>query len=249
MLFRWFCLCVLLVYVGCNRLPPERLQTFQDAQSAFDAEEYRLSATLYQQLLDRGIHSGTVYYNLGNAWAKADEPARAVAAYYHAKRYIPNDPYLIANFRTVLANNGGTMLTLERSLVDYLFFWQNWLGVHTKIWSSLVLTGLTFGGGLLYLFRQSKRLKRCVVGLAMLTAIALTSVGYDWYRFDRIERIIVTMSTLPRKGNSEQYEPALVTPISFGTPAIILDERSGWYLLRFPSGQEGWIPQTQTFPM
>jgi SH3-like domain-containing protein len=54
---------------------------------------------------------------------------------------------------------------------------------------------------------------------------------------------------LPRKGNSEQYEPAFVSPVPFGTPAVVLDERNGWYFLRFSNGQEGWLLESQTFRM
>lgn len=245
----WFFLCFSLMCFGCSRMPPEHWQLFQDAQSAFDAGEYQKAAALYEQLLDQEGGSGTIYYNLGNAWARADEPVRAIAAYYRAKRYAPNDPHLNANLSVVLTSNGGTIPPSESSYVSFLFFWQNWVGYHTKIWCSLVLTALTFFGGVLYLYRSSKRLKRYLTGAAVLTAIALASAGYDWYRFENIKYIVVTTNVLPRKGNSEQYELALITPISFGTPAAILDERSGWYFLRFPNGLEGWLPRSQTFPL
>jgi len=247
MILRGFVLCFSLFCFGCRAVPPEHLRTFHDAQSAFDAEEYRQSAALYEQLLDQGVRSGVIYYNLGNAWAKADDPVRAVAAYYHAKRYIPNDPHLNANLQTVLTNNGGTMPPPENSFVDLIFFWQNLIGFHAKIWGSLVLTALTFLGGVLCLFRQSKRLKRFSISSAILAAIALTSVGYDWYRFEGIEQVMVTANVLLRKGNSEQYEPAFVSPIPFGTSAVILDERGDWYFLRLSNGQEGWLPCSQTF--
>jgi len=245
MCVRGFILCIPLICFGCSAVSPERLQTFQDAQSAFDAENYRQAVTLYEQVLDQGMQSGAVYYNLGNAWVKAEEPVRAVAAYYLAKRYIPNDPHLNANLQAVLTSNGGTIPPPDSSLAGYLFFWQNWIGYHTKIWCSIALAALTFLSGVLYLYRQSKRFKHYLIGLSIFAAIAFASVGYDWYRFEHIEQIIVTANALPRKGNSEQYEPAFVTPIPFGTLAVILDERSGWYLLRFPNGQEGWLPQEQ----
>ena len=227
-------------------MPTEHVRTFQDAQSAFDAGDYRQSAALYGQLLDQGVRSGTVYYNLGNAWVKADEPVRAVAAYYFAKRYIPNDPHLNANLRAVLTGNGGT-LPSESSLIESLFFWQNWVGYTEKIWFSLACAVLAFLGGVLCLFRQSKWLRRGTIGLVVFTAIAFVSVGYDWYRFERVGQVIVIAHALPRKGNSEQYEPVFVSPIPFGTLAVILDERNGWYSLRFPGGQEGWLPHSQTF--
>jgi len=237
-------------------MQPEHLRTFQDAQSAFDAEDYRLSATLYQHLLDEGVRLGAVYYNLGNAYAKSGEPVRAVAAYYFAKRYIPRDPYLNANLRAVLLENGGSLPPVDGSLTDSIFFWQESVGYSTKIWTSLTLTALTFLGGLFCLFLprkpttaspQAKWLKRCSLVSAMCSAIALVSVGYDWYRFDGVDRAIVTTNAIPRKGNSEQYEPAFVSPVPFGTQAIILDERGDWYFLRFLNGQEGWLPHSQTF--
>jgi len=244
---RCFFLVLSLVCFGCHAVQPEHLRTFQDAQSAFDAGEYRQSAILYEQLLEQGVRSGAVYYNLGNSWSKADEPVRAVAAYYLARRYIPNDPHLNANLQTVLASNGGTMSSPESSFVDLFFFWQNRVGFHAKIWSSLALTGLTFLGGVLFLYRQSKRLKRLLIGSAIFAAIAFASVGYDWYRFEGVEQVLITANVVPRKGNSEQYEPAFVAQIPFGTLAIVLDERSDWFFLRFSNGQEGWLPSSQTF--
>ena len=256
---RYFSFCMLPFYFlvllcfGCSAVPADKVHTFQEALSAYESGNYRQAAALYEQLIGQGIRSGAVYYNLGNAWARADEPVRAVAAYYLAKRYIPGDPHLNANLRVVLTSNGGIPPSAETSLIGLLFFWQNWMGYHTKLWSSAVLAALTFCGGLLCLFstqgnqRLCRRSTKITITAAALTAIALASAGYDWYRFEGTEQIIVTESVVPRKGNSEQYEPAFVSPIPFGTLAVILDERSGWYALRFPNGQEGWLPQSQTW--
>ena len=252
---RYFILCLLCLCLGCVTVLPERVRTFQDALSTYESGDYRQSAMLYEQLIEQGMQSGTVYYNLGNAWARADEPVYAIAAYYRAKQHIPNDPHLNANLRTVLMNNGGAPPPSERSLTAYFLFWQDWIGCGTKIWTSVILTVLTVFGGVLCLFLGTMKERgnvsppvRTTIILALFATIALASVGYDWYRFEGVERIIVaTTDALPRKGNSEQYEPAFMSPIPFGTLAVILDERSGWYVLRFPNGQEGWLPHAQTF--
>ena len=231
-------------------MPPEKVRTFQDALSAYEMGEYRQSAMLYERLIDQGVRSGTIYYNLGNAWARADDPVRAIAAYYLARRYIPNDPHLHANLRTVLVNNGGAPPSSDSSLIAYIFFWQDWVGYHTKIWTSILLATLTILGGILCLGARARGVRppmRITITLAIFTAIALSSVGYDWHRFEVVERLIVTEDAFPRRGNSERYEPVFVSPIPFGTLAVILDERSGWYALRFPNGQEGWLPHSQTF--
>ena len=245
---RYLFLCFTLLCFGCSAASPERVRTFQDALSAYEAGDYRQSAMLYEQLIEEGVRSGTVYYNLGNAWARADDPVRAVAAYYLARQYIPSDPRLNANLRAVLTSNGGTP-PVNNSFVAYLFFWQDWIGYDTKIWLSLALAALTFVGGILCLFvsKRQRPCRRTTIALTLCTAISLASVGYDCYRFEAVERVIVTTDAMPRKGNSEQYEPAFVSSIPFGSLAVVLDERSGWYSLRFPNGQEGWLPHSQTF--
>ena len=245
MFLRWFFPCFLVVCFGCNTLPSEHLQTFQNALSAFDAEDYPLSINLYQQLLKDGVRSGAVYYNLGNAYVKADKPLHAIATYYLARRYTPNDPHLNANLLAVLTDNGGLPPSAENSLIDSLLFWQNSVGLNAKMWGALLLATSTFVLGGIHLFRQFPLLKRCFIASAMLTVIALVSVGYDWYRYDGVEQVIVAQGGVPRKGNSEEYLPTFVSPVPFGTRAVILDERGGWYLLRFSNGQEGWLPQSQ----
>ena len=54
---------------------------------------------MYQSLLDRGIRSGAILYNQGNAFMKAGHRGQAIAAYLEAKRYLPRNPYLDANLR------------------------------------------------------------------------------------------------------------------------------------------------------
>ena len=44
-----------------------------------------------------------MYYNLGNAYFRAGEYGRAIAAYRKAKPYRPRDPYLEANLRQALS--------------------------------------------------------------------------------------------------------------------------------------------------
>ena len=46
----------------------QALTTAQRADSAYNAENYRLAIDLYQQALARDGVSANVYYNLGNAY-------------------------------------------------------------------------------------------------------------------------------------------------------------------------------------
>src|SRR5690606_32912817 len=95
------CWLLCLALAGCGQVEPETTRQFQQAEELFRSAQspadYLRVAALYQEILDRGTVSGVVLYNQGNAFVKAGEPARAIAAYRQAQRYRPQDPYLAAN--------------------------------------------------------------------------------------------------------------------------------------------------------
>src|SRR5262249_36809000 len=76
--------------------PGTRERTFLHALEVFDAAkaaaDYRESAALLESLLTDGFKNGAVYYNLGNAYFRAGEYGRAIAAYRKAKAFRPRDP-------------------------------------------------------------------------------------------------------------------------------------------------------------
>ena len=82
-------------------------RTFLRALEIFDSAktpaDYRESAALLESLLSTGYRNGAVYYNLGNAYFRAGEYGRSIAAYRQAKPYRPRDPYLEANLRQALS--------------------------------------------------------------------------------------------------------------------------------------------------
>ena len=92
--------------------PGSRQRTFVRALEVFDAAkapgDYRESAALLESLLVDGFRNGAVYYNLGNAYFRAGEYGRSIAAYRKAKLYRPRDPYLDANLRQCFRSPQGT---------------------------------------------------------------------------------------------------------------------------------------------
>ena len=109
---------VLLVASGCTAAPEaELVRKYQRALETFDQaaapEDYLRSAALYQEIIDRGVVSGALLYNQGNAYMRAGQRGRAIACYRQAARYRPRDPQLQANLQ--LALGSGTPLPADRS--------------------------------------------------------------------------------------------------------------------------------------
>ncbi|MDR0392535.1 MAG: tetratricopeptide repeat protein [Planctomycetaceae bacterium] len=238
---------------------------FNEIQDVFDSvralptaeqsAEFKRVAIMYQGLLDKGIRSGQLYYNQGNAWFYAGERGRAIAAYRLALRYLPRDAKIQANLRVA---SGGNINTVSEGadlsggrvlIIEYLFFWQNWFGVHQKVFYSGLLSFFLFVVGLVVLFIRRvyyRFFRRFAIFLLVVTLISLISTAYDWYRFECFSYAVVSVEDAqPRKGNSDQYDKAFTRPVPLGTNATVIGDRGEWLHLRFGSMQEGWLPKSQ----
>ena len=101
---------------GCARTNVcPALEVFDAAKTPAD---YRESADLLESLLADGFRNGAVYYNLGNAYFRAGEYGRAIAAYRKAKPYRPRDPYLEANLRQALSVAPGRLARVAPAMVE-----------------------------------------------------------------------------------------------------------------------------------
>ncbi len=235
------------VVAGCSRgVEFELARKFQEAQEAFDRASdpagYLAVAAMYQEILDRGIVSGAVYYNQGNAFMQAGVKGRAIACYRRAQRYRPRDAHLQANLDYALAGDGTA--ARRRPLVEYLLFWQDWISYPAKFYLAAAAACLTFALGLAILIVRRRLLARLALGGVVVTLLLLLSALYDWYRFDHlVHGVVVQKEVVARKGNAASYEPAFTEPIAEGTEFRLAERRGQWLLIRLAGDQEGWIEQ------
>ena len=202
--------------------------------------DFRRVAAMYQGLIDRGIESGPIFYNQGNAWCRVGETAQAISSYRRAQRYMPGNPYLLANLKTVAFSDNPA----ERSkFLSGLFFWQHSTSYPLKLRLTLMASVLAFAIAFIALFRHDTIFAKLAVFFAVIAILAIGSAGYDWYRFDRMEYGVVSAEqTIPRKGNSPQYEPAFTEPVAQRVEFIVRDKRGQWIEAEFAGGETGWIP-------
>ena len=241
----------LLFSAGCGRsVDPELSQKFQQARQTFDEaaapEEFLTAAALYEEILDRGVVSGAVLYNQGNAFMQAGQRGRAIAAYRRAKRYRPRDPYLDHNLRYALGTDdpAAAVDVNGRPLVEYLLFWQNWLSYPGKFYLAAAAAVVTFILGLLPFFLRRRLFARLAAGGAAVTLLLVFSAMYDWYRYDYIVRgVVVAQDVVARKGYAATSEPAFTEALAEGTEFQLVGRRNAWLLIRIAAGKEGWVEE------
>lgn len=239
----------LLLFETADRLPVEiphlsgaDLETIRVQE--LRKSEFRKTAALYQGLIHRGIESGFIFYNQGNAWYRAGDTARAIVAYRNAERYMPSHPYLLANIQTVTNSENPAY----RARFTSLFFWQNRISYPTKFRFAALASILAFFAGIRALFARKKTSTVTAVISVFLAGAMIFSVGIDWLRFSKTKYgVIGVEQTVARKGNDEQYEPAILEPIFKNTEFTLRDQRGNWILIELSTGENGWIPERDAY--
>ncbi len=225
--------------------PGTRERTFLRALELFDAakspREYQESAALLESLLADGFRNGAVYYNLGNAWFRAGEYGRAIAAYRKAKWYRPRDPYLEANLRQALAVAPGHLPEPPLPWWRHVLFWSGWLSFPEKIYATFagfLLAALVATAALLL-----RRPRAYWIGAALLAAAACLSIdaGLACAEVYWSRHAVVTGETIARKGIGKDYEPAFDQPLKDGAEFTILSENGDWIFGHFEGIGDGWL--------
>ena len=235
----------LLALAGCaSRLDPAVKAQFELAQEAFDRaksqQDFLRVAGMYEQVIRSGVNSGAVFYNRGNAYARAGERGRAIASYRQAQRYRPRDPLLDANLRSALQSSDA--VRPAPPLIEYLLFWQNWVSYPAKFQLSSVSALATLMLGIIALVHSQAIWKRLTL-FAMLVSLAISvSAIYDWYRFVHLGHgVVVVKAAIARKGNAASYEPAFTAPFAEGTEFLVVERRGDWLRVQLAGSQEGWL--------
>src|SRR5262245_116432 len=93
---------------------------FDSANKLYAQGRFPEAAAAYEKLLQSGVSSPVIYFNLGNAFFKSGETGRAIAAFRQAGHLAPRDPDIQANLQFVRNQVQGP--THQPTFVD------RWLG-------------------------------------------------------------------------------------------------------------------------
>jgi tetratricopeptide (TPR) repeat protein len=233
----------------CGALPaaadPGSLEV--EAARLYQEGDYVQAATLYQEVLDGGLESTTLYYNLGNCFYKQNEIARAILNYERALLLTPGDEDVEYN-----------LMMARRATVDkinvlpelFLMRWHNAiltsLTVDQWAYLSVALFLLFLGAAVLFFHATSITLKKSsfAAGLVLIlfTMSSLWFASKQYRRTtDRREAIVMTPSVVVR-GAPDQSGTELYV-VHEGLKITVIETLGQWYNIRLADGNVGWVPQ------
>jgi len=216
-------------------------QTFRAANQAYREKRFLEAQQLYEQLVEQGIVSADLFYNLGTTYAQLGDSGRAVLYLEKARQLAPRDRDILANLRLVEPPMNRAHERLWLQLMLSLTF-DEWLSVVFLVYvvSALLWTAWFWGPRA----RRIRLLKASALTISTVAIVVGTCVGVSYY-YTQATRygVVLTPGAIVRSGPDERFSELIRAPegLKLGVEAYQDPE---WKIVYFPDGQLGYIRST-----
>lgn len=218
---------------------------FHAANVLYEEGRYEEALGVYNQVLQDGMESADLYYNMGNAAYRSNSIAYAILYYEKALKLEPTHEDAAHNLEFVSRYRVDTFEEVPQ------FFLGAWIRafVHMlpeRIWSILAMVFFLslLTGIVLYLFAHRMAAKKAGF-VGALTALLLFALAFSSAASRHREianpdtGIILAPFVVVRSSPSESGTELFI--LHEGTRIEVNEEVSGWQNIRVVDGREGWI--------
>ena len=224
---------------GLVRAGNDPTALFVQGNEAYRQSKYGEAVQKYEEAVSSGRVSGALYYNLANSYYKKKKLGKAVLNYERARRYIPRDHDLQANFHFV-ASQVPSPSENQPSL------WQNAMEKHLAFYTInetawiLLLLGVAMATVHLISLYFAWAPGRQRAGLIVLGGLFILYFAGLMIQLDRRDhQAVAVMPTVAR------FEPRPEATAHFdlheGTRVRFLKSSDGWWKIERSDGKQGWV--------
>ncbi|HYV31015.1 MAG TPA: tetratricopeptide repeat protein [Candidatus Binatia bacterium] len=224
--------------------------TFDAANRLYEQGKYSEAAVAYERLIQSGERSETLYFNLGDAFFKAGQLGRAIAAWRQGELLAPRDPGLRFNLQFARKRISGSDPAVSAA-------WQRALTALTlNEWTVLTSIALWIWFLLLALREVGPTLRQALSGYtatagaaAFILAACIASAAN--LQLNSTTAVVTVPEAIARSGPFE--EAKVLRQLRDGVELTVLDqfdltnggEKQTWLQVRDTANQTGWLKGDQ----
>ena len=217
---------------------------YAEANNVYKAGNYDSAQVLYSEIIQNGMVSSDLFYNLGNTFFKKGNIPEAILFFERALRLAPNDEDI--RYNLAIAN---TYITDKITPLDNMFLAKWWESITYSFsltaWSIIFICLLFIAAGLITMYVVSSRRKVKQLGLiggVLVFGVSILEILLTNSAFNKLnaEQAIVFAPTVnvksaPGLNSTDQFV------IHEGLKVEILDSDGDWTRIRLSDGNSGWL--------
>ncbi|NNL79010.1 MAG: SH3 domain-containing protein [Flavobacteriaceae bacterium] len=221
--------------------------SFASANQAYNEGKYQDAITLYESILDEGMHSAELYFNLGNAYYKMNQVAPSIYFYEKALLLDPRDKEIQRNLS--FAENM-TIDSIEEipevgfsklvNGITSVFSYDGWAIFSV---ATMILFVLFF---LVYYFSISTTRKRILfLGSFVMLGLSILSLATAFREYDMTikDNPAIVFAQESEVHSDPNLRSESVFNLHEGTKVQVLESyNDDWSKIRLKDGKTGWIP-------
>lgn len=221
--------------------------TKEEADQAYEQNNYAQAIQLYESLLSEQGESAAVYYNLGNAYFKNKNTAKAILNYERALLLDPGDADTRYNLE--VARSKSVDKIVPASEVFFVSWYYSLADTMSeKEWSVAGITAFVLCLLSLVCYFVASRLVIRKVGFIVAVVMLAVTVTVSFFASTQKDKLV-------NRNAAVIMEPSVTirsTPSESGTELFVLhegtkvfvddDSMKEWKEIRLEDGNKGWIP-------
>lgn len=208
-------------------------------------ELYRKAALRFERIVNEGgVQNGKLYYNIGNAYFRADDIGRAILNYRRAGQFDPHDQNVQKNLDYARSQRLDELAAADDTkALRTLLFWHYDFSFAQRFTLFAIAFVLLWVAAAARLFRKRPFLK-WIIGLATVVSVVLGASLLAESLALRNTRpgVVVAEEVTARKGDSDSYEASFQEPLHAGAEFTLVEARKSWMHVELPDGRRCWLP-------
>lgn len=216
----------------------------QKAARFYEQGSFDSAISCYRGVIETGTENGDIYYNLGNAYFRANNIGMARLSYEKAMTFSPSDPDIKANVTFLKSRQiDAIVMAPQGFLAAILSRAHNLLPLNRELWVLLILWTLVLAFASMLLFAGRHMRLWFIYGIAILGFLILPigiSAGAKLYSSETIHEAIVLAPTVDAK--NQPSGTIVLFSAHEGTKFRIRQSLDNWSLVSLENGVSGWVP-------
>lgn len=220
--------------------------TIKEAEVAYTKEDYSKAIELYETLLKSRGESAEIYYNLGNAYYKANKIAPAILNYERALLLDPGDGDIRFNLQLARQKSVDKIEPIgDFFLTQWFESIQNMGAADSWAKLGIVCFILFIGCLILFFFSRWIRLKKIgfYLGVLLLLMVIFSNIFAKHQKDELLNRTgaIVFIPTVTVKSSPDASGTDLFV-LHEGTKVSVKSKLGEWSEIELEDGNVGWMP-------